>query len=138
MEHAFVDTTFFVARFNRKDRKHGEAMSFLSGQRTEAAPYRLVTTDYVFDETVTTMLFQSGRHDVAATAGRAIKDSAALRLLRIDESAFDAAWALFLDRPDKRWSFTDCSSFVLMNRLDLRVALSFDRNFREAGYGTLP
>jgi len=51
---------------------------------------------------------------------------------------FDAAWSLFLDLPDNGWSFTDCTSFVLMENLDILHALSFDRNFSEAGFGVLP
>jgi len=39
---------------------------------------------------------------------------------------------------DKRWSFTDCTSFVLMQNLGIRKALTFDANFRQAGFATFP
>ncbi len=139
MEHVFVDTTFFVGRFNRRDRNHRPAQAFLDSLKDGGTtPYRLVTSDYVFDETVTTLLFRSGRHDVAAAAGTAIRDSKAIEIVHIDEASVSDAWALFLDRPDKLWSLTDCVSFVLMDRLSMRTALSFDRNFQEAGFATLP
>jgi predicted nucleic acid-binding protein len=139
VEHAFVDTTFLVARFNRKDRNRAAATEFLESQREPGATrLRLVMSDYVFDETVTTVLFRSGRHAVARAAGQALRDSKAIHMVHVDKGVFDAAWALFADRPDKRWSFTDCTSFVLMDRLDIRTALSFDRNFVEAGFATLP
>ena len=48
------------------------------------------------------------------------------------------SWKLFVRRSEKRWSFTDCTSFVLMNNLDLRKALAFDRNFVEAGFAMIP
>ena len=139
MEHAFVDTSFFVARFNRRDRNHRLASSFLGSQREpDADVFRLVLSDYVFDETVTTLRFQSRRHDVAVTAGKAILESKAFDRVSVEASVFEAAWSLFLERPDKRWSFTDCTSFVLMENLDLRKALAFDRNFVEAGFAVIP
>ena len=139
LEHAFVDTSFFVARFNRKDRNHRLASNFLESQREpDADVLRLVLSDYVFDETVTTLRFQSRRHDVAALAGKAILESKAFDRVSVEASVFEAAWSLFLERPDKRWSFTDCTSFVLMENLDLRKALAFDRNFVEAGFALIP
>lgn len=139
MEHVFVDTSFLVARFNRQDRHHAAASRFLRSQRRPGAPaLRFFLSDYVFDETVTTLLAKSGRHDVAVAAGRAIRGSQTLPLVRVEEPIFDAAWDLFTSRGGKKWSFTDCTSFVLMDKLDVRRALSFDGNFREAGFVMLP
>ena len=56
----------------------------------------------------------------------------------VEPPVFDAAWSLFLDRADKAWSFTDCTSFVLMENLGSRKALAFDANFRQAGFATFP
>ena len=38
---------------------------------------------------------------------------------------------------DHRYSFTDCSSFVLMAELGLKQALTTDRHFIEAGFQAL-
>ena len=65
MEEWFVDTTFLVARFNLGDAHHRDALSFvrdLAGGK--AGAFRLVTTDYVFDEMVTAILARTGRHEV--------------------------------------------------------------------------
>lgn len=136
---AFVDTSFLIARFNRGDRHHREALAFLSEQGEPGADILdLVLSDYVFDEIVTTLLFRGGRHEAAEASGRTILESESLGMLRVEPAVFDAAWTLFQERPDKRWSFTDCTSFVLMENLDIRQALTFDRTFREAGFATLP
>ena len=138
-EHLFVDTTFFVARFNRRDRNHRAAAAFLESLEQPGAPaYRLVTNDFIFDELVTTLLFRSGRHALTAAAGNAVRDSKAIQMLHVDKPAIGEAWTMFLERADKMWSFTDCVSFVQMDKLAIRTALTFDRNFREAGYAALP
>src|SRR5438093_8238928 len=56
----------------------------------------------------------------------------------VEPPVFDAAWSLFLYRADKPWSFTDCTSFVLMDNLGIRQAVAFDANFRQAGFATFP
>lgn len=134
-----MDTSFLVARFSRKDRNHRLASTFLKSQHDPGADIlRLVLSDYVFDEAITTVRFQSGRHDVAAATGRAILDSKAFDRVSVEPPVFEAAWSLFLERADKRWSFTDCTSFVLMENLGIRKALTFDANFRQAGFATFP
>ncbi|MFZ0891717.1 MAG: PIN domain-containing protein [Thermoplasmata archaeon] len=95
-------------------------------------------SDYIFDETTTTVVGLTLRWDAARRIGEALRDSQLLRMSRIEEPVFEAAWELFRERPDKVWSFTDCTSFVLMERLGIRKALTFDWNFREAGFAMLP
>lgn len=138
-EYAFVDTSFFVARFNVRDRDHRAAAAFVEEQkRTAAEALRLVSSDYVFDEIVTALAVRTKRLDMVAAAGRSILTSRNLRLVRVETPTFDAAWKLFVERSDKRWSFTDCTSFVLMENLGIRKALSFDANFRQAGFAMFP
>ena len=139
MEYLFVDTTFWVARFNRRDKHHREAAAlFHELSEGKWGNFRLVTSDYVFDETVTAVLARTRNHAIAERVGRAVRDSEAVRLAYIGPAGFEAAWVLFTERADKEWSFTDCTSFVLMEREGLRKALSFDENFKQAGLATLP
>jgi len=138
-EYAFADSSFLVARFNVRDRDHRAAIEFLEEQR-EGGPdaFRLVFSDYIFDETVTALAVRAKRHELASAAGRAMLESKNLRLVRVESPAFAAAWKLFVRRSDKRWSFTDCTSFVLMENLGIRKALTFDKNFQQAGLAMFP
>ena len=43
------------------------------------------------------------------------------------------AWEIFSRYRDKAWSFTDCISFVVMNRLKIQQAFAFDEHFRQFG-----
>jgi len=135
MESYFTDTTYIVATVNVQDREHAKAER-LSHRLAEGefGNFRLIMTDYIFDEVVTAILTRTRRHDLAARTGRSLLDSGAWRLIHLAAGDFEAAWSMFQDREDKRWSFTDCTSFALMERLGLRTAIAFDENFAQAGF----
>jgi predicted nucleic acid-binding protein len=38
---------------------------------------------------------------------------------------------------DKSWSLTDCASFLIMEEMQITVALAHDRHFVQAGFQTL-
>jgi len=44
----------------------------------------------------------------------------------------------FFKWQDKAFSFTDCTSFVVMRELKIKKALTADHHFIEAGFETLP
>jgi hypothetical protein len=45
----------------------------------------------------------------------------------------DEAWATFAQYEDKNWSFTDCSSKVVMDQMTIAQAFAFDQHFRQFG-----
>jgi predicted nucleic acid-binding protein len=138
-EILFADTSFLVARFNRKDQFGARAERFLAGVAAGELPaYRLVTSEYVFDETVTTIHAVTRRHDSAVSCGDSIRSSRTVKLMPVEAVVIERAWELFKSRKDKKWSFTDCVSFTLMETAGIRGALTFDMNFREAGFATYP
>jgi len=51
----------------------------------------------------------------------------------ISEAEFRTAWALFRDSPGRAWSFTDCTSKVVIDALHIKQVLTFDRHFAEFG-----
>ncbi len=133
-ERCFIDTTFLVARFNRRDARHKQANEFMIKVTGREVRYQYLTSDYVFDETVTTILYQTGRHKVAQLCGDTVLRSPGINMVQVDKNVFDEAWQLFKRRSDKLWSFTDCTSFTLMSQMNVRYTLSFDSNFKEAGF----
>jgi len=48
------------------------------------------------------------------------------------------AWRLFKTFSDEEYSFTDCTSFALMQSHAIKTAFTFDNHFRQHGLNTLP
>lgn len=132
MNRLFVDTSAWFAYANRADPDHQRIVEALSGFEG-----RLLTSNFVFDETVTLCAYRLGR-ETAVKVGEAILDPAVTELLRITAGDEGDSWALFRRRRDPPYSFTDCTSFVLMRRLGVREAASLDEDFRREGFGIVP
>ena len=135
-ERVFVDTSVWIAHVDAADpaERHKSAADAL-----RAHARRLVTSSYVFDETVTHCARRLGL-DVAIQVGEALLDPRVVDLIEIEPLDEMEAWKLFRSQPrgrrarDAPASFTDCTSFVLMRRLGLSTALAFDRHFAEQGF----
>lgn len=132
IDRLFVDTSAWFAFVNKADPEHIAVRMVLRRRGV-----RLVTSNFVFDETVTLCRYRLG-HETAARVGAILQSAASLDLVRLTAEDERAAWALFLDRTDKAYSFTDCTSFILMHRMRLRRAVALDDDFKQEGFETLP
>ncbi len=133
-----MDTSGFKAIYDERDDYHQEARGFMNQLSSRKIQTRgLLTSDYILDETLTLLRFGAG-HSEASIFARAITDSKAFRTVHVGEEGFSRSLVLFLRSKDKQWSFTDCSSFVLMKNYGVSTAFSFDPHFQQAGYAMLP
>ena len=98
---------------------------------------RLATTDYVMDETLTLLRARRGlpaAHQLASL----VDSSPNVELVWVGEERYRQALELMMSYPDKEWSLTDCTSFVVMRELGIRDAFTFDANFAQAGFQIHP
>ncbi len=128
MRAAFADTSFYVALFSHEDERHGAAVV-----RAGASELRVVTTEFVLLETSNFFTRPSLRSRFVELMAR-VASSRRTRIVPATHALYVEGLALFAKRPDKEWSLTDCTSFVVMRRLGLREALTGDRHFRQAGF----
>lgn len=131
----FVDTGAWYALYNDMDDYHPQAAAFLQelvGQRSW-----LFTSDYVFDETVTLLRARLG-HKKAVDFGQWVQQSRLVRMLDVNLKVREAAWEMFVRYHDKAFSFTDCTSFVLMRQLRLTDAFALDNHFEQMGFAMWP
>lgn len=96
-----------------------------------------MTTNYIFDEALTLARVRLG-HAAAVELGEAIQDSYLVELIRLLPEDEEDAWSMFRRHSDKEYSFTDCTSFVVMHRLRLERAIALDSDFRQAGFAVEP
>lgn len=136
VELIFVDTWAWLALANRNDRYHEVARR--GYEEIVKKGYRMVTTDYVLDE-VMTALFKSVAFNKAVKFVEALFTAIKLDqivLERIDEKRFNAAWNLrktYQDKPDI--SFTDLTSFVVMQELGITKVFTGDEHFEKVNLG---
>lgn len=123
----FVDTGAWFAYFVRRDSDHSAAIRWMKANRQP-----LVTTDYVLDELLTLLRIRES-HRVAVAAGEILRTERVAHLERVSEGDFRIAWEFFRDYEDKEWSFTDCTSKAVIERLEISEALAFDSHFEEFG-----
>ena len=126
----FVDTSAFLALENRRDLYHSKALLFKdtclkTGQT-------LITSDYVLDESYTIIRLRAG-HTIAVQFGESLRKSQFIRIEHIIPEIIEEAWRLFKKFEDHDFSFTDCTSFALMERLNISNAFTFDAHFQEYG-----
>ena len=125
----FVDTGAWYAPVDRADANHARATTWLAGNSE-----RLVTTDYVIDETLTLLRARGYGERANALGDRFFEDTAELvSVVYLTEHDIRRTWETFRRYRDKAWSFTDCSSKVVMERLGIATAFAFDQHFRQFG-----
>lgn len=131
----FVDTSALIALADRSDGHHKKAATYLGSIPTTKR--KLVTTDYILDETFTRLRFTIGLPGTVRF-GEAIMRSALYTIVQVDGRVRREAWEWFKRYQDKDFSFTDCTSFVVMRALQLEEAFAFDEHFVQAGFLRVP
>jgi len=132
MKYIFVDSGAWYAVADRKDPDHAGAVSFL---KSNAFP--LLTTNFIFDESVTLMRSRMG-WEVASDFGRKIRTGTISRVAEVRNEDEERAWEIFLKFKDQDFSYTDCTSFAVMERLKIDIAFTFDGHFETMKYHVVP
>ncbi len=123
----FVDTSAWFAKFLPSDPDHTRIKACLD-QTDEA----LITTDYCIDETLTLFLARK-RPSLALQAGRAFFHTDIADIHFVTQGQIHRAWILFQLRADSGWSFTDCTSKIVIDDLGIKTATALDEHFRQFG-----
>ena len=127
----FVDTSGWYALIDRRDDGHARTSSFVQDWLRSGG--RLVSSDYVLDESFTLARARSGSR-AAFRLMELIERTAAVDLEWVGAERFARARTMFRRYDDQTFSFTDCTSFVVMRELELTEALTSDEHFRIAGF----
>ncbi len=133
MRKVFVDTGAWYALKNKKDPDHTTAVDFFrSLPETGTICY---TSDYVIDEAITLTRVRLNNHQVAATLAQELFSEQAAKIIYTAPLYLPRALAIFKKFVDQSFSFTDCTSFAIMENLKIEEALAFDRHFSFEAFG---
>lgn len=131
MSSVFADTSFFVAFLNPDDIDHAAAYVYMADYEGQ-----IITTEWVLAELGNYLSRRKSRtrfppflSDLASDARVVIEPAT--------HESFEEAVRLYAARSDKTWSMTDCVSFFVMNRRQLKQALTSDHHFEQAGFTIL-
>ena len=124
----FLDTSGLHVIFHSKEREHEAAVTLFG------AAGRKSTHSYVLTELIA-LAIARGLSRVAVLAFvRSLLGHPEVQVVWVDQRLHLEAMELLERRPDKSWSLCDAVSFVLMERLGIREALTTDHHFEQAGF----
>lgn len=124
----FADTGFWYGLHVAADRRHGPAVALWR------AGGRIVTTNHVLGESWTLARVRGVDHRHAVALTDAIRASARVEVVIVDETMEREAWDWLRDHDERIYSLVDATSFVVMRRRRLHEALTFDGDFAAAGF----
>jgi uncharacterized protein len=128
MNIVFADAFYFVARLNRHDEHHERVLKFSRDFRA-----RILTSDFVLMEVADALAKSESRSRVQAFILH-LRQSAACEIVPATRELLDRALELYHKHEDKKWTLTDCASFVIMRDQNVTNALTGDKHFDQAGF----
>ncbi len=131
MRKVFADADYLIAQLNPKEQLHDKAKAVSQA----FGEVRIVTSEMVLAEVLT----------FYADAGANLREAAASVVLKLcgnpnvnvipqTSLQFQEALSFYRKRPDKKWSLTDCASFLTMQAEGIHEALTHDEHFQQAGF----
>ena len=127
----FIDTGAFLARYLEGDQFHVQATR--TWAKIKEDQELCFTSNFVLDETFT-LLGRQASYAFSAERAKNIYASNLLKILRPTKLDEINAIEFFSKYSDHAVSFTDCISFVLMNKEKINRVFSFDKHFQYAGF----
>ena len=123
----FVDAGALYALVVTSDSDHAAVRRWY-----EANEGPFITSDYCVDE-VLTLLLARRRPALAVATGWKLFNEELCRLQFLAPDQIRRAWIVFQAQHRLGWSFTDCTSKIVIDDLGIRAAMALDDHFRQFG-----
>lgn len=131
MRRLFVDTGPLLARYFERDQYH--ALAARLWKRVKEEKPSLETTNFVLDEWITLLVRHAGPRE-AGSCARELYGSPLFTIHTIDRTIEEEALVRLESTSNPKVSFTDCTSFVVMEQEEITEVLTFDDDFRREGF----
>ncbi len=122
----FVDSSVFCAYANSDD-VHNKKAAIIIHDMLSNKYGNIITTDYVFDETVTVAMRRANKK-IAGELGEFILNSE-ISIAKIDKLVFHKSWEIF--QGSGAFSFTDCTIIAFMEIFGITNIATFDKEFKK-------
>lgn len=127
MHYIFVDTSAWYALLDKSDANYHAAVKF-----KDSLVHPMVTSNYIADEIITLVRNRLG-YKIAVEIGQKLWNESIANLIPVTPKDEKKAWEIFVKYADKTFSFTDCTSFALMDRVGITEVFAFDDHFTQYG-----
>lgn len=134
MQKLFIDTSFVQGLYNSNDQFNEickNAKHYLEGE------VELFTTDLILCEIGDSFSSPKRRH-IGKQLILSFYETPDIKIIKFNEFYFEKSLELYSNVSDKKWGMTDCFSFVVMKEFDIKVCLTTDKDFEQAGFIKLP
>ena len=128
-----IDSSAFYAIVNRREVHHAEATEIF--ERLSRDEWRLFTSNFIIAEAHALILTRQGWD-----MGRRFLnqfESSKIGVIRVTEEDEQRAKEIIYRYSDKTFSYTDATSFAVMERLGIAFAFTFDSDFVQYGFPAL-
>lgn len=131
MKTVFADAFYWIASINRGDEWHLRVKAVaVTLNKT-----KIITTDEVLVEV---LAFSSTRgtpmRKRAIELVKSILTNPRFQVIQQSRDSFLAGVALYENRPDKKYSLTNCISMNTMCQLEITEVLTHDKHFTQEGF----
>jgi len=124
----FADTSFVIALVNERDQYHkaAEALSYKFGNAY------LITTSAILLEIGNAL--SKNYKTQAIEVIKSFQTAKNAEIVRVNKELFQKGFELYQKYQDKKWGLVDCISFVVMREKGITEVLTFDEDFKQAGF----
>ena len=120
-----------MAFLNPDDDCHDLAYAYMADSTSQ-----FITTWWVLAE-LGNYLAKGGYRKLFVPLVRRLEKDSRWKIEPLTQEQFSRGTHLYERRPDKRWSLTDCISFIILKEKRIREALTADHHFEQAGFQAL-
>lgn len=133
MRKVFIDTGAWYALKNKKDPHHADVVSFFKSLPKEGIV--CYTSDYIIDEAITLARARLNDHHISLLLAEELLSEKAAKLIYVAPRYLSRSLEIYRTYSNHHFSFTDCTSFAIMEDLKIEEALAFDRHFSFESFG---
>jgi predicted nucleic acid-binding protein len=127
----FIDTGAFYDFLIANSQRHEDAIETMK-EIQNGRWGSIVTSNYILDELIT-LICNKTSHSVAAKGVGELRRSRSITFIFIDAQTEKRAWSIFNEYRDREISFTDYTSFAIIDILGIDAVFSNDKHFKHAG-----